>query len=176
MSSTKASFSDLCLAVNCDAVLVMWSPSGHCSVARFSPDSEKANTSTHAAPTPCQNDWRDGCDKTATWRVGCGPDVRFYCDSHEGPPCGGVFIGDFVITPDTTREELAGVARCGAHRIYSVSGRDVHDLRCCACGEWIGDTRDPAPVAGAKLCKAWPKISLPTVTPRIPQLGSTSWP
>ena len=49
-------------------------------------------------PTPCQYDWRDGCDKTATWRVGCGPDVRFYCDSHEGPPCGGVFLGEFVIT------------------------------------------------------------------------------
>ena len=125
---------------------------------------------------PCQYDWRDGCSKTATWRVGCGPDVRFYCDSHEGPPCGGMFFDEFVITPDTTREELAGVARCGAHRIYSVSGRDVHDLRCCACGEWIGDTRDPAPVAGGKLCKAWTKISLPTITPRIPQLGSTSWP
>ena len=84
--------------------------------------------------TPCQYDWRDGCDKTATWRVGCGPDVRFYCDSHEGPPCGGVFLGDFVITPDTTREELAGVVSCGFHLIYSASGRDVHDLRCCACG------------------------------------------
>ena len=34
------------------------------------PDSEKANTGGHAAPTPCQYDWRDGCDKTATWRVG----------------------------------------------------------------------------------------------------------
>ena len=94
-------------------------------------------------PVPCQYDWRGGCDKTATWRVGCGPDVRFYCDSHEGPPCAGVFLGDFVITPDTTREELVGVVRCGAHRINSVSGRYVHDLRCCACWEWIGDTRDP---------------------------------
>ena len=94
-------------------------------------------------PTPCQYDWRDGCDKTATWRVGCGPNVRFYCDSHEGPPCGGVFFDEFVITPDMTREELVGVVSCGFHRINSASGRDVHDLRCCACGEWIGDTRDP---------------------------------
>ena len=92
---------------------------------------------------PCQYDWLGGCDKTATWRVGCGPDVRFYCDSHEGPPCGGVFHGKFVITPDTTREELVGVVRCGRHRINSPSGRNVHDLRCCACWEWIGDTRDP---------------------------------
>ena len=61
----------------------------------------------------------------------------------KAPPCGGVFLGDFVITPDTTREELAGVVSCGFHLIYSASGRDVHDLRCCACGEWIGDTRDP---------------------------------
>ena len=107
------------------------------------PDSEKANTGRHAAPVPCQYDWRDGCDKTATWRVGCGPNVRFYCDSHEGPPCGGVFFGEFVITPDTTREELAGVVSGGSHRIYSASGRDVHELRCCACGGWIGDTRNP---------------------------------
>ena len=92
-------------------------------------------------PTPCQYDWRDGCDKTATWRVGCGPNVRFYCDSHEGPPCGGVFFDEFVITPDTTREELVGVVSCGFHRINSASGRDVHDLRCCACWEWIGDTQ-----------------------------------
>ena len=28
-----------------------------------------------------------------------------------------------------------------------------------------------APAAGDKLCKAWTKISLPTITPRIPQLG-----
>ena len=61
-------------------------------------------------PTPCQYDWRDGCSKTATWRVGCGTDVRFYCDSHEGPPCGGVFLGEFVITTDTTREELAAAS------------------------------------------------------------------
>ena len=51
-----------------------------------------------------------------TWRVGCGTDVRFYCDSHEGPPCGGMFLGEFVITPDTTREKLAGVVSGGSHR------------------------------------------------------------
>ena len=84
----------------------------------------------------------DGCSKTATWRAGCGPDVRFYCDSHEGPPCGGVFLGNFVITPDTTREELLGVVSCGSHRLHSASGRDVHELCCCACGEWVGDTLD----------------------------------
>ena len=27
--------------------------------------------------------------------------------------------------------------------IYSASGRDVHELYCCACGEWIGDALDP---------------------------------
>lgn len=93
-----------------------------------------------ARPVRCQDTWMDGCSNTATWRVGCGPDVRFYCDSHEGPPCGGVFRGDFVITPDTTREDLMSV--CGLHRIHSLSGRDVHKLWCCACGEWIGDTQD----------------------------------
>ena len=66
----------------------------------------------------------------------------FYCDSHEGPPCGGVFLSDFVITPDTTREDLVSVRICGAHRIQSLSGRDVHELWCCTCGEWIGDTQD----------------------------------
>ena len=80
-------------------------------------------------PTPCPYDWRDGCDKTATWRVGCGPDVRSYCDSHEGPPCGGVFLGDFVITPDTTREELAGVVSGGSYqRIPGATRRAAEDL------------------------------------------------
>ena len=91
----------------------------------------------------CQYTWLSGCYETATWQVGCGSDVRFYCDSHEGPPCGGVFLGDFVITRDTTRQDLLSVVSCGSHRIHSVSGRDVHELWCCACGEWVGDTQDP---------------------------------
>ena len=74
--------------------------------------------------------------------MSCGPDVWYFCDSREGPPCGGVFIGDFVITPVTNHEELMGVVKCGSHRIHTMSGRDVHELRCCACGEWIGDTSD----------------------------------
>ena len=97
---------------------------------------------TGAWPVQCQDTSLGGCSKTATWRVGCGTDVRFYCDSHEGPPCGGVFLGDFVISPGTTREDLMSVLSCGAHRIHSLSGRDVHELWCCACGEWIGDTQD----------------------------------
>lgn len=94
-------------------------------------------------PVECQDTWMGGCSRTATWRVGCGPDILFYCDSHEGPPCGGLFFGDFVITPDTTRKELLGVVSCGSHRLLSASSRDVHELWCCACGEWIGDTQDP---------------------------------
>lgn len=94
-----------------------------------------------ASTVLCQDTWMGGCGKTATWRMGCGPDVRFFCDSHEGSPCGGVFLGDFVITPDTTREDLMSVVNCGAHRIHSQSGRDVHGLWCCACGEWIGDSQ-----------------------------------
>ena len=93
-------------------------------------------------PVPCQDTWMGGCSNFATWRVGCGPDVRFFCDSHEGPPCGGVFVGDFSIAPETTREELLQVVKCGAHRIHSLSGRDVHELWCCACGEWMGDIQD----------------------------------
>ena len=93
-------------------------------------------------PIQCQDKWRDGCRNLATWQVGCGPNVWYFCDSHEGPPCGGIFADDFVITPDITREELRGVVNFGAHRIKSVSDRDVHELRCCACGEWVGDTLD----------------------------------
>ena len=91
----------------------------------------------------CQYSWMSGCYQVATWRVGCGPDVRYFCDEHEGPPCGGVFIGSFVIMPEMTQEVVARVRRCGAHRIESPSGRDVHELLCCACGEWIGDAQDP---------------------------------
>ena len=98
---------------------------------------------TGGLPVPCQDTWMGGCSSFATWRVGCGPDVRFFCDSHEGPPCGGVFLGDFAITPDTSRGELLQVVKCGAHRIHSLSGRDVHELWCCACGQWIGDAQDP---------------------------------
>ena len=93
-------------------------------------------------PRPMSVHLVGGCYRTATWRVACGPDVRFLCDSHEGPPCGGVFANNFMIRPDTTRDDLAGVLACGLHRIHSSSGRDVHDLRCCACGEWIGDAKD----------------------------------
>lgn len=94
-------------------------------------------------PIECQDTWLDGCYRIATWRVSCGLDAWFFCDEHEGPPCGGVFFGQFVITPQTTREELLDVVSCGAHRIHSVSGHDVHELWCCACGEWVGDIRDP---------------------------------
>ena len=96
-------------------------------------------------PVLCQYDWRDGCDKTATWRVGCGTDVRFYCDSHEGPPCGGVFLGEFVITPDTTREKLAGVVSGGSHRriprtTCGWAGSDPAGCRrpCTARTSWVG--------------------------------------
>ena len=51
-------------------------------------------------------------------------------------------MGDFSIAPETTREELLQVVKCGAHRIHSLSGRDVHELWCCACGEWMGDIQD----------------------------------
>ena len=95
-----------------------------------------------ATPVLCQDTWRDGCRELATWQVNCGPDVWFFCVSHEGPPCGGVFGGDFVITPDTTRDELMAVVERGSHRIHSAAGRDVHELRCCACGVWIGDALD----------------------------------
>ena len=78
-----------------------------------------------------------------TWRVACGPDIRFYCDEHEGPPCGGVFLSHFVIAAETTREDVLKVVGCGSHRLYTPSGRDVHELWCCACSEWIGDTEDP---------------------------------
>ena len=96
-----------------------------------------------AEPVQCQYTWRDGCYETATWRVSCGPDTRFYCDSHEGPPCGGVFLSDFKITAGTARKDVVSVFSCGSHRIHSPSGRDIYELSCCSCGEWIGDTEDP---------------------------------
>ena len=96
-----------------------------------------------ARPVQCQYTWRDGCHEAATWRVACGPYARFYCVAHEGPPCGGIFYGDFVITAETTREAVVSVLNCGLHRSYSPSGRYLNELRCCACSEWIGDIGDP---------------------------------
>ena len=104
---------------------------------------EREQIAAGTPPIRCHYAWQDGCFEAATWRVGCGPEVRYYCGSHEGPPCGGVFLGGFVITADTTREELVGVFGCGSLRIHSALGRDVHDLWCCACGEWVGDTQAP---------------------------------
>ena len=91
----------------------------------------------------CQDGWRDGCSEPATWLVACGPKVGYFCGSHEGPPCGGVFIGEFTVAPETTRDDVVSVRRCGAHLIQSASDRNIHDLFCCACGEWIGDMQDP---------------------------------
>ena len=91
----------------------------------------------------CQDIRLGGCQEIATWRVTCGPEFRFFCDRHEGPPCGGVFLGEFVVKPTTTRNDLAVVLKCGVHRIYSGSGRDIHDLTCCSCGNWVGDSQDP---------------------------------
>lgn len=92
----------------------------------------------------CQYGWRDGCSESATWLVACGPNVGYFCDSHEGPPCGGVFIGEFVVMPETTRGDVVSVHQCGSHLINSASGRSINDLFCCTCGEWIGDIQDPA--------------------------------
>ena len=92
---------------------------------------------------PCQYDWRDGCSEPATWLVACGPSIGYFCRSHEGPPCGGLFIGEFTVTPETTRDDMVSVRRCGAHLIRSASDRNIQDLFCCACGEWIGDMQDP---------------------------------
>ena len=91
----------------------------------------------------CQDTWLDGCNEIANWQISCGPEIGFYCDRHEGPPCGGEFLSDFVISAETTREELERVLRCGVHRIHSWSGLDVHELRCCACSQWIGNVEDP---------------------------------
>ena len=72
------------------------------------------------------------------------PDVRYFCDSHkERHPCRGTFFGEFMITPQTTRGDLVSVLNCGAHLINTASGRWIHDLFCCACGEWVGDMEDP---------------------------------
>lgn len=92
----------------------------------------------------CQFTWREECPETATWKVACGPDESYFCDAHHGPhPCRGVFIGEFVVTPETARADVLRVRRCGAHLMSSASGREIDDLFCCACGEWVGDMEDP---------------------------------
>ncbi len=91
----------------------------------------------------CQYGWRDVCGETAARQVGGGADMRRYCDPHEVPTYGGTFVGEFVIAPETTREELLEALEGSSVRIYSASGRDVHELYCCACGEWTGDALDP---------------------------------
>ena len=91
----------------------------------------------------CRYGWADVCRETVSPQVGGGADARPFCEPHEIPPCGGTFIGEFVIAPETTHDELLGALEGSSVRIYSASGRDVHELHCCACGEWIGDALDP---------------------------------